>query len=574
MRQRYLWLLAVMAGLILAGCGGAGTVNPPADGDETEDEAGPEQEAACVQNALKCQENVIMKCKPDGADWVVFQICDEDRQCVTDQYGVASCVSADGDLDEEEPVETPDGDDAGDDDSLPELDEDSGEPPSDLAEETVDEQELDCTSGQRRCSEDGTRAEVCMPGGMGWMLAEMCAECQYCHMGHCLDNADCEVEQEEPEEEQDPEPEEEPDLGCTPATDPSYCQGKILWRCQAPDMVQLNCAAIDADCMVGDDDEAHCIGQEGAMCLPDDPYGCVQGLSCEDYQCKPPGGCADMRQLLEGASQDSTIGAGADIVRGCLPRDFPGNDAIYRFSVGQAQVVEVSLSGPDVANAGLYILSDCADLASCMPATYLGSDSHLRFEAPASGTYYLVVDGAYGGFNYTINVDILESSVCATAYTITGNIILEGDTRGQGRNFNPGSSCRYGSLSAGAPGQEVFYKLEIGKDQAVTAHLDILSPGVDAVLYVLDDCETPQCEYGMDDGGINEAEETTVGTSAARTVIVVVDEKSDVGFEYRLVINYVQNGGCDASPVSSSQAVFTLAVLLGFAARALRRGRV
>jgi|GEM_PF-5628634 len=550
--------------LLCAACGGGESATSP-DGDIVEqdttgDTVEPDPEAVCTPDERICRDNDIMQCNEDGTAWLLQSSCREDMVCIDARCIDESELEGDGDQEDDETDDEPDVEETPDGDTDPDPDPDP------------DPDDTSCITGELRCN--GDTVEVCLPGGSGWLLQETCTPCQYCEGGACMDMVDCEVEvdiEEELDTDPEVEPEPEEETGCNPLSQPSYCQEQYLWRCENNEMIQYNCEAIGAVCMIGADSDAHCVGIEGAACIPEDENGCLSGLVCEEYECRPPGGCRDINTLISGDIAASTGGATDDLghdPRSCINRDYYGADVMYTFVIGANQVLEASLSGAGISSSALYILSDCADVSSCADGvTYLDNkDYSLRFEAPASGTYYLVVDSLTGIMDYTLHTHFVESSVCSTAQTITANTTIMGDTTGQGRNFDPGTSCRYGTLTNGAPGQEVFYRLEIGNNQEVEARLEVLTAGADGVLYVLDDCVSPQCEYGVDERGVNQVEEASVGTSSSRSVILVVDERTDVGMEYRLIVSYTLYSGCGASPLTTNDISL---LCMGLAAAAM-----
>lgn len=71
-----------------------------------------------------------------------------------------------------------------------------------------------------------------------------------------------------------------------------------------------------------------------------------------------------------------------------------GPDAIYRVEATSGQLITATLTPDQGYDAGLYILSDCLSSACLagIDAALAGGIESVSTEAPATGTYYIVVD--------------------------------------------------------------------------------------------------------------------------------------------------------------------------------------
>ena len=64
-----------------------------------------------------------------------------------------------------------------------------------------------------------------------------------------------------------------------------------------------------------------------------------------------------------------------------------------------------------------------------------------------------------------------------------------------------------------------------------------------------------------------------MGTSSSRSVILVVDERTDIGMEYRLIISYTLYSGCGAMPLAPGDLSLVLAGLAAAASLLVRSRR-
>lgn len=565
-RELFTAVIAVLSALLFAaGCGSSGTAKQQADEEdetiEIADEQPQEADDAekCVKDEKECRENnAVVKCDANG-NWIWQTNCDGDYVCFEGR-----CVDK-GEVEFEDEAE-------------PEIEEEKASEPesADGDIETYDpepEQDLPaCEQGTLRCRNNNV--EKCGAGGISWTLVQKCNECQVCDIDHCKEVGDCDVQPEpelESEKEKDPEPIEEEKPWCSAGANPAYCQGSVLTACneQNGEMESMDCAQNYALCMVCSDGTPRCVGQEGAYCDDGDPWGCLPGLGCEDNFCVPPKACKDVKDLQEGDNVGSTMNAADDLgheAGTCAPRPLFGFDNVYRFNLGANRMLEAELTGTNISSGAIYVITDCMDGAACAQGvTYVdGAYKKLRFLAPQTGSYYLVVDSDNGYINYTLKATFMQSSACNIKAVVEANAELAGSTCAAGANFNPGPSCRYGSLKD-APGEEVYYMIKVPANSAVTAKLQTFTAGADGVIYALSDCSAPTCEIGIDAYGANMAEEVKVGTASARAAIIVVDGK-DKCFDYTLSIRYELYGGCDAAPFASPAifwAALTAAIFLG-----------
>lgn len=79
---------------------------------------------------------------------------------------------------------------------------------------------------------------------------------------------------------------------------------------------------------------------------------------------------------------------------GCTGFAAPGEDAVWKIHLLAGQTLAATLTGEDY-DASLYVLTDCADMNSCVAG---GDDPEtFSYVATAAGWYYVVVDGYLAG---------------------------------------------------------------------------------------------------------------------------------------------------------------------------------
>ncbi|MFT7623185.1 MAG: hypothetical protein ACI9WU_002363, partial [Myxococcota bacterium] len=230
-------------------------------------------------------------------------------------------------------------------------------------------------------------------------------------------------------------------------------------------------------------------------------------------------------------------------------------------------------------DTGLYIMTDCADPASCIDdddAVFGGGTTELLDQVLVSGeTYFIVVDGdasSTGAFTLTVEEPCIPScdgfecgddgcglscgecpegdacesgsQICVACETAEGNtctnpFIVDAmpySTTGDTTGFcNSLSGC-----NLGGGGRDAVYELTAVDPTTYTV---TLVSTVDSALYLLGTCDEPTSCLGSDDAvGTNSTETVEVSVAAGDTIYIGVDywsNSGDVAGPYTLDITAV-----------------------------------
>jgi hypothetical protein len=155
---------------------------------------------------------------------------------------------------------------------------------------------------------------------------------------------------------------------------------------------------------------------------------------------------------------------------------------------------------------------------------------------PGSVTYYVNVAGSCGGCSQrrvTASVTIRAPQqpmpdagpgpaidLCANA-AMLGPGTHAGNTSTYADDSTPPGDCTNGFS---AYGPDAFYRYDLTIGQMLTA--TVTPVGWDAMLYILEGCETASCTAGVDAAGVDGVETTSFTATADGTYHVVVDSPS------------------------------------------------
>lgn len=110
-----------------------------------------------------------------------------------------------------------------------------------------------------------------------------------------------------------------------------------------------------------------------------------------------------------GSASDTTTGRGDHVSAMCNGVVMNASDAVYKFDATLGQQVTVSIAASYAANA--YVITPCTlapNTPPCVGSAYASPGNPLAFSAPATTTYYLVVDNfnpnLYGPYTVTLTL--------------------------------------------------------------------------------------------------------------------------------------------------------------------------
>ncbi len=152
----------------------------------------------------------------------------------------------------------------------------------------------------------------------------------------------------------------------------------------------------------------------------DDQFTCPSG-SCSNGACDNAAGdvCLDAIPALPGNTYSGTFaGANDDIdpqsTDSCIfLHDLYGKDIFYSVPLNAGDVLDARLT-TQVSNATVYVLSDCSRDPSKACEWGRSDKSSVKFYAPTSGTYYVVVDSTSSSTTaaYSLELSVQPGGIC------------------------------------------------------------------------------------------------------------------------------------------------------------------
>lgn len=173
---------------------------------------------------------------------------------------------------------------------------------------------------------------------------------------------------------------------------------------------------------------------QDATCLISSLTDCTQqvglylgeGMPCDPDPCPPApinDTCAHAIPLVRGRTgltSGTTTGASPDYdpgAPGCTGGHAWGPDVAYQLDLLTGDIADLRFTAWN-ADGAMYLVTDCSRIAETCVAgadiTLYAEPEHIIYEAPADGTYYLILDGAYqylaGEYTMHFSITCLEPS--------------------------------------------------------------------------------------------------------------------------------------------------------------------
>jgi hypothetical protein len=292
----------------------------------------------------------------------------------------------------------------------------------------------------------------------------------------------------------------------------------------------------------------------------------VGGETCSTAVAVPAGG---------GSFQSTTDGFNNDYAppQSCFGAESAGPDLVYSISAAAGDVVEVLGEFDAALDGSVYLLNDCADLATgCLGGSDTGSAGEaegFRFVPQQAGTYYVVVDAAVsttaGGHDLTIAQ--YTGDTCGDA----APLLFQGQTEwftteGQNNDYSPdpGAGGCTGFSASGADRAYVIY-LFAGEQLQVDAQaLSAWDPSI----YLVSDCSNigSSCVQGSDHPEAGGAESLSAVVQQAGAYYLVLDGFFGDEGAGNVTTNIVKGDTCaDAYRVPASGGTF-MGTTSGYAA--------
>ena len=139
--------------------------------------------------------------------------------------------------------------------------------------------------------------------------------------------------------------------------------------------------------------------------------------------------------LGTGSWVSTTAGLANDYRSGyaCINWSLNAADAIYRLDLEQGQTVVIQALQPFPGDAAIALLSACGDpttAVACADDTFEGEVEEIVYEVPATGAYYIAVDGYFlSGFGAPFGPFELAVTIPAPPSPITPPWIVPGETQ-------------------------------------------------------------------------------------------------------------------------------------------------
>ena len=287
----------------------------------------------------------------------------------------------------------------------------------------------------------------------------------------------------------------------------------------------------DGNTEAGDGCSASC-AVESAFTCTGEPSACTQG----------GGTCADPIGLNAGEPLTfSTVGAdSAQSSYGstCSFHDYSGPERVHSIDVPPGQVLRAKVNSSDEFPARVVISDGCGTGMGCETLSVSGAAWVNR--SSETQTKYVIVDGWLSSSegDYTLETDVLAPSelppgdVCDTAIELTPPQSVTGNTANFVNSVTQyGGQCGFLEFNASrsGAGRDIFYSVRVPAGETLRAELSNVSPGIDVVLALFDQCGDSagtNCLADVDLNSAGGAGETLIHTNdsgSEQVYIIAVD---------------------------------------------------
>lgn len=283
------------------------------------------------------------------------------------------------------------------------------------------------------------------------------------------------------------------------------CQVESGYVCRqtdrASDCYQIACGDARIDAAGGETcDDGNTSAGDGCSdaCVVESAYTC----SGEPSVCTEGGGtCENPIGVSAGQSLSfSTVGAeSAQSAYGstCPYHDYSGPERVHSIDVPAGQVLRAKVSSSDEFPARVVIGDECGTGSGCNTISVAGAAWVNR--SSTTQTKYVIVDGWLSSSEgeYTLQTDVLAPNelpagdVCDNAIELTPPQSVSGNTAGFVNSVTQyGGQCGFPEFNASraGAGRDVFYSVRVPAGQTLRAELSNVTPGIDVVLALLDQC--------------------------------------------------------------------------------------
>ena len=276
------------------------------------------------------------------------------------------------------------------------------------------------------------------------------------------------------------------------------------------------------DCIPGDLSSTSCFDASTLQyCNADgefETYPCGGNMVCSGARCDQPQGdiCADAIAINSAGQTMGTLTGTYDMAVGTNSLTVPSGtsgacyvplndhtdwtDTFYSVELVQGEVLSLDLKVPNTVTEYMFVFSDCSSLNQCLSNTSDGQNGLDTFVAPATGTYYIVVDSwsSFISESFTLNWSIDSTSVCPPDefYCVDPNTAARCDATGTGPLII--SSCVNGCSQGACNVQESAVDLcamtmtNIGFGASLNIEYDLLTDDLDM--------SSPNCTTTATDG--------------------------------------------------------------------------
>jgi hypothetical protein len=254
---------------------------------------------------------------------------------------------------------------------------------------------------------------------------------------------------------------------------------------------------------------------------------------------------------------------------GCTGEDTEGGDVFYSMQLTAGKAYKITMTPVSGFNAGVYVLSDCANPTTKCVA---GADKELSgtaevtyFTPTTTGTYYFVVDSRYkqgdsyseGSFSLEIEeVTPPANQACTSAELLTlasGTVSKSGTTGGATDEVRLLATDCTGETT---DGPDVFYKMTMTAGNGYIVNLT--SSEFNESLYVFSDCSdvAGTCKIGADLEA-TAAEEVSFVPATTGTYYIGVDSRT-TGDQGAFTLQVDEITGLEANNACANAKALTL----------------
>ena len=248
--------------------------------------------------------------------------------------------------------------------------------------------------------------------------------------------------------------------------------------------------------------------------------------------------CAGAEALVLDTDIVSNTACATDDYDGsCTGATLDGGDLVYSYTPAADEVLGIILD-PVGFDAAFYIVTDCADPSMTTCVAYAdeagaGGEEHLCVDLTASTTYYIIIDGAVAGGEFTLYaVQTLrpDNDTCAEAedlpaigegYYYYGNGYVScGDN-----DYDPTAA---GCTGTDLPGPDVVYSYTPTEDQSISFMATAYYADWNVAIYITTDCSDLSGCVGADDGGVGVSEFIhCYSMTAGTTYYLIIDTPTE-----------------------------------------------